>query len=120
MNSETSQNPFPTSSSMGSSATSGGSSGSTGSSGAVGTSPQAERKNNSGSGDMNETVHRMAQKVHEAVDRMEQTLGSSSERVMGMQQEYGDYAREQVRGNPLAAVGVAFVAGIVFSKLFMR
>jgi ElaB/YqjD/DUF883 family membrane-anchored ribosome-binding protein len=66
------------------------------------------------------TVQRLAQRAHEAVDKLEQTLGSSSEKVMGMQQEYGDMAREQVRANPLAAVGAAFAVGIIFSKLFMR
>jgi ElaB/YqjD/DUF883 family membrane-anchored ribosome-binding protein len=66
------------------------------------------------------TVQRLAQKAHEAVDRLEQTIGTGSEKMMGMQQEYGDMAREQVRNNPLAAVGVAFAVGILFSKLFMR
>jgi ElaB/YqjD/DUF883 family membrane-anchored ribosome-binding protein len=98
MNSETSNSPFPTS------ATAGGASG-TGSAGATGDSG---------------TVQRLAQKAHEAVDRLEQTLGTGQERVMGWQQEYGDMAREQVRTNPLAAVGVAFVVGVLFSKLFMR
>ncbi len=66
------------------------------------------------------TVQRMARAAHEAVDRLEQTLGAGSERVMDWQQEYGDMAREQVRSNPLAAVGIAFGVGILFSKLFMR
>ena len=66
------------------------------------------------------TVQRLAQRAHEAVDRLEQTIGTGSEKMMGMQQEYGDMAREQVRNNPLAAIGVAFAVGIVFSKLFMR
>ena len=66
------------------------------------------------------TVQRLAQKAHEAVDKLEQTIGTGSEKMMGMQQEYGDMAREQVRNNPLAAIGVAFAVGIVFSKLFMR
>jgi len=65
-------------------------------------------------------VRKVAQAAHEAVDKLEQTLGSSTDKVMGLQQEYGDMAREQVRSNPLAAVGVAFAVGIVFSKLFMR
>jgi ElaB/YqjD/DUF883 family membrane-anchored ribosome-binding protein len=94
-----------------------GSSGATGTSGvsSVGTSPQTQQGGSEGN-----TVRRMAQRAHEAVDRLEETLGSGSERMMGMQQEYGDYAREQVRTNPLAALGVAFAVGIVFSKLFMR
>ena len=39
---------------------------------------------------------------------------------MGLQQEYSEVAREQVRANPLMAVGAAFAVGVIFSKLFMR
>lgn len=97
MNADTStQNPFPTSAEQ---------------TGATGT-------NGAGlNGDANR-VRRMAQSLHEAVDSLEQKLGSSSERVMSMQQEYGDMAREQVRSNPLAALGVAFAAGFVIAKIF--
>jgi ElaB/YqjD/DUF883 family membrane-anchored ribosome-binding protein len=95
MNAETSQNPFPTSAE------------STGGSGSSGTGLN---------GDANR-VRKMAQSLHEAVDSLEQKIGSSSERVMSMQQEYGDMAREQVRSNPLAALGVAFAAGFVIAKI---
>jgi len=101
MNSETSSSPFPTSSTVGSTA---GSSTGGSNSGAMG----------------DNTVQRLAARAHEAVDRLEQNLSTGSERMMGWQQEYGDMAREQVRTNPLAAVGVAFAVGIIFSKLFMR
>ena len=63
------------------------------------------------------TVQKVAQKAHEAVDKIEQTLGSSSERVMGWQQEYGEMAREQVRANPLTVVAGAFAVGFLFAKL---
>ena len=97
MNADTStQNPFPTSSE------------STGNSGSNGSALN---------GDANR-VRRMAQSLHEAVDSLEQKLGSSSERVMSMQQEYGDMAREQVKANPLAALGVAFAAGFIIAKIF--
>lgn len=62
-------------------------------------------------------VHKMAQSLHEAVDSLEQKIGQGSERVMSMQQEYGDMAREQVRANPLAALGVAFAAGFIIAKI---
>lgn len=68
----------------------------------------------------NGTVHRVAQKAHEAVDKIEQTLGTSSEKVMTLQQEYGDMCREHVKANPLVSIGAAFAAGVVFSKLFLR
>ena len=71
-------------------------------------------------GDTSGTVHKVAQKAHQAVDKLEQTLGSSSTKVMSLQQEYGEMCREQVKANPLMAVGAAFAAGIVFSKVFMR
>lgn len=63
------------------------------------------------------TVRRVAQKAHEAVDKLEQTLGSGSERVMSWQQEYGEMAREQVRANPLAVVAGAFAIGWLFGKI---
>lgn len=63
------------------------------------------------------TVRRVAQKAHETVDRLEQTLGSGTERVMNWQQEYGDMAREQVRANPLTVVASAFAIGFLFARL---
>ena len=63
------------------------------------------------------TVQKVAQKAHEAVDKIEQTLGSSSQKVMGWQQEYGEMAREQVRANPLTVVAGAFAVGFLFAKL---
>ena len=63
------------------------------------------------------TVRRVAQKAHEAVDKLEQTLGSSSEKVMDWQQEYGEMAREQIRSNPLAVVAGAFAIGYLFAKI---
>jgi ElaB/YqjD/DUF883 family membrane-anchored ribosome-binding protein len=66
------------------------------------------------------TVHRVAQKAHDAVDKIEKTLGTGSEKVMHLQQEYGDIARDQVRANPLTAVAGAFAVGVLFSKLFLR
>ena len=95
MNAETSnQNPFPTSAES-----------SGGSNGASGLNGEASR------------VRRMAQSLHEAVDSLEQKLGQSSERVMGLQEEYGTMAREQVRANPLAALGAAFAAGFIVARI---
>jgi ElaB/YqjD/DUF883 family membrane-anchored ribosome-binding protein len=63
------------------------------------------------------TVQRVAQKAHEAVDKIEQTIGTSSEKVMGWQQEYGEMAREQIKANPLTVVASAFAVGFLFAKL---
>jgi ElaB/YqjD/DUF883 family membrane-anchored ribosome-binding protein len=63
------------------------------------------------------TVQKVAQKAHETVDKIEQTLGSSSQKVMDWQQEYGEMAREQVRANPLTVVAGAFAVGFLFAKL---
>jgi len=104
---ETSDSPFPTSGT--------GSLGGGTSTGRMGMEGQDK-----GAPPADATVHRMARAAHDAVDRLEQALGSGSERVMDWQREYGEMARDQVRSNPLAAVGVAFGIGILFSKLFMR
>ena len=94
MNAETStQNPFPTS---------------------------AENTGTSGSGGLNgdaTRVRKIAQTLHDAVDTLEQKIGSSSERVMGMQEEYGSMARTWSRANPLAALGVAFAAGFIIARI---
>ena len=65
-------------------------------------------------------VKRVAQKAHEAVDKLEQTVSSGSEKVTGWQEEYGGIVREQVKSNPLTAVGIAFAAGILFSRILGR
>ena len=62
-------------------------------------------------------VKRVAQKAHEAVDKLEQTVNSGSEKVTGWQEEYGGQAREQIKANPLTAVAIAFFAGVIFSRV---
>jgi hypothetical protein len=59
----------------------------------------------------------VADKAHQAVDTLAQSLNTGAERVMGWQEEYGDMAREQIRANPLAVVFGAFALGYVFAKL---
>jgi ElaB/YqjD/DUF883 family membrane-anchored ribosome-binding protein len=93
MNAETAQNPFPTSAEQ-----------SQGSMAANGL--------NGGN-----RVHKVAQTLHEAVDTLEQKIGEGSEKVMGSYEEYGSLAREQVRANPLAALGIAFAAGFIIAKV---
>ena len=65
-------------------------------------------------------VKRVAQKAHEAVDKLEQSVNSGSEKVTGWQEEYGGQARAQIKANPLTAVGIAFAAGILFSRILGR
>lgn len=95
MNTETSTNPFPT-------------------------SLEQSSSGNGLNGGNSAGLHKAAQRIHEAVDSLEQKIGQSSEKVMGLQQEYGDMCREQVRANPLAAMGVAFAAGFIVAKVFGR
>jgi ElaB/YqjD/DUF883 family membrane-anchored ribosome-binding protein len=104
MNAETStQNPFPTSAET------------TGSTG-IGSTGYSSSGSSGINGDANR-VRKMAQSLHEAVDSLEQKLGTSADRVMGLQEEYGNMAREQVRSNPLAALGVAFAAGFIVARI---
>lgn len=81
------------------------------------TTGAANTGSNAGLNGNNNTVHRVAQKAHEAVDKLEQTIGTSSEKVMTLQQEYGDVCREQIKANPLATVAGAFAAGFILAKI---
>jgi ElaB/YqjD/DUF883 family membrane-anchored ribosome-binding protein len=69
-----------------------------------------------GNGSAN-VVHRVAQKAHETVDRLEQSVATGSERVMSMQEEYGSYAREQIKSHPLSTVAGAFALGLLLGKI---
>lgn len=62
-------------------------------------------------------VHRVAQKAHETVDRLEHTMATGSDRVMTMQEEYGSYAREQIKMHPLSTVAGAFALGLLLGKI---
>ena len=68
---------------------------------------------NGGSG----VVHRVAQKAHETVDRVEQQLAAGSDKVYSAQEEYSSYARDQIKANPLATVAGAFVIGLLLGKI---
>jgi ElaB/YqjD/DUF883 family membrane-anchored ribosome-binding protein len=62
-------------------------------------------------------VHRVAQKAHETVDKLEQSVATNSDRVMSMQEEYGAYAREQIKAHPLSTVAGAFAIGLLLGKI---
>lgn len=62
-------------------------------------------------------VQRAAERAHQAVDSVAQSLNTGAERVMNWHDEYGEMAREQIRANPLAVVFGAFALGYVFAKL---
>lgn len=70
--------------------------------------------NNNGNPNM---VHRVAQKAHETVDKLEQSVSTGSERMMSMQEEYGSYAREQIKAHPLSTVAGAFALGLLLGKI---
>jgi phage-related minor tail protein len=73
--------------------------------------------NGTGSSQNANMVKRVAQKAHEAVDKLEQSLNTGGEKVTGWQEEYGGQAREQIKANPLTAVAIAFFAGVIFSRV---
>lgn len=62
-------------------------------------------------------VHRVAQKAHATVDKLEQSVATGSDRVLTMQEEYGSYAREQIKMHPLSTVAGAFALGLLLGKI---
>lgn len=83
-------------------------------------------------------TQKAASAAHEAVDRAADSAGKAEERLReaaatGEQRlrETGeearvraeramDHVREYTKENPLAAAGIAFAAGVIFSRLFSR
>ena len=67
------------------------------------------------------------EKIDESVDAfsarlasLEAQLRASGDRLLANAKELGDVAGKQVRTHPLAAFGVAFVAGIAVARLLRR
>jgi len=88
--------------------------------------------------DGHETIEHVAGKLHEVVDKAAEGLGKTEDRILKEAadtvekvREGKEYARSQgeellgtvttyVRDNPLTALGIAFVAGSIFSSLNRR
>lgn len=84
------------------------------------------------------TVDQVADKLHDVVDKAAEGLGTAEERVRGEARhaaekvrEGQEFARTQgeemvgkvtdyVRENPLTSLGIAFIAGSIFSALSRR
>lgn len=62
-------------------------------------------------------VQRVAQKAHDTVDKLEQSVTTGSEKVMTLQEEYGSYAREHIKAHPLSTVAGAFAIGLLLGKV---
>lgn len=74
-----------------------------------------------------QTVDRLSQSAHEAVDRAAsaastyaERFGEKSDALMQMPQDWLETARDYVRENPLQAVGMALAAGYLLSILMRR
>ena len=74
-----------------------------------------------------QTVDRLSQSAHQAVDRAAgaaaayaERFGEKGEELMQMPQDWLETAREYVRENPLQAVGMAVAAGYLLSILMRR
>lgn len=72
-------------------------------------------------------VERAAAGAHEAVDKAAsaanaaaRTLGQKGDEFSALQARYLDGCREQVKANPLVAVGAALAAGFLISLLLSR
>ena len=72
-------------------------------------------------------VDRVAASAHEAVDKAAHAATSAARvldkkgaELKNLQSRYLDVCREQVRDNPLAAVGIAVAAGFLISLLISR
>lgn len=69
-------------------------------------------------------LDRLSETAHSAIDRATQTaqqlterFGERSEELLAMKDDYLESARDYVRENPLAAIGIALAAGYLFGKI---
>jgi ElaB/YqjD/DUF883 family membrane-anchored ribosome-binding protein len=74
-----------------------------------------------------QTVERLSQGAHQAVDRAAsaaaayaERFGEKGEELMQMPQDWLETAREYVRENPMQVVGMAVAAGYLLSILMRR
>jgi ElaB/YqjD/DUF883 family membrane-anchored ribosome-binding protein len=74
-----------------------------------------------------QTVDRLSQSAHQAVDRAAsaasayaERFGEKGEEWMQMPQDWLETARDYVRENPLQAIGMAAAAGYLLSILMRR
>jgi ElaB/YqjD/DUF883 family membrane-anchored ribosome-binding protein len=89
---------------------------------------EATRKSNSDTvASFAPVVERVAAGAHEAVDKAASAANAAAkaveqkgEQLKDLQARYLDGCREQVRGHPLAALGVAVAAGFLLSLLLTR
>jgi ElaB/YqjD/DUF883 family membrane-anchored ribosome-binding protein len=74
-----------------------------------------------------QTVDRLSQSAHQAVDRAAgaaaayaERFGEKGDELMQLPQDWLETAREYVRENPMQAVGMAVAAGYLLSILMRR
>lgn len=88
---------------------------------------EATRKSDHAEAGFVPVVERVAAGAHEAVDKAASAASKAAKMVdrkggalMGLHERYLDGCRDRVRDNPLAALGVAAVAGLVISLALFR
>ncbi|MEO5623717.1 MAG: hypothetical protein ABJB02_07655 [Dokdonella sp.] len=70
--------------------------------------------------DANGELHRLGAKLRSNGAQLEEELHDAGARLAQGARTFGDAAIEQVREHPMAAFGIAFVAGLVVSRMLRR
>jgi ElaB/YqjD/DUF883 family membrane-anchored ribosome-binding protein len=66
---------------------------------------------------MKDTVHRSASGAHESVDRAAAAAKSAKDRLYDSGNQFADDLRAYASNQPLKAMGIALVAGIIVGRL---
>ncbi len=66
------------------------------------------------------TANRLGERLRENGAILQEELADASERFADGAKRIGDIASEQIRAHPLAAFGVAFLVGVVATRLMRR
>jgi len=70
--------------------------------------------------EIGEAATRFTQRLRENSAILQEDLREAGERLGAGARQFGDAASEQIRAHPLAAFGIAFVAGVALARLLRR
>lgn len=67
-----------------------------------------------------EAINETVDEINDRAAELEAQLRESGERLLETARQFGDIVSRQTKQHPLAACGIAFVAGLAVAKLLRR
>ena len=81
---------------------------------------KAAKKAHEGIDTAAEAINETVDEINDRAAELEAQLRESGERLLETARQFGDIVSRQTKQHPLAACGIAFVAGLAVAKLLRR